>query len=259
MEINEIKKIKARNKNRKIKKWLKKHAPIICISFAAFIVLLSVLLVLFQAEEELVKYKIKNEKLYTYSGQIRLDFYTEITLDHDNNVTKLISGKDEIELLTEPIYYEGKKQVIFPNVMAVIFPMNNDCQKKLNRYTIINGDASHPIANNVNLSYALVDSFIYDGYDVYFFTEDGKITYGDKVVEVSAMSFIRVEYNQGVNGSLYLYNYEKNEMYFDEDVNDTVVAEFEEYSVNLSYDKIIVGEDSRILNKNINSLPKLGK
>ena len=255
MEINknENKKIKITKKT--IKKWVKKHAPIICISFATFIILLGVLLALFQAEEELVQYQIKDEKLYTYSGDVRLDFDTSVTLDAKENVTKLTAGEEEMEVYTEPIYYADKKKVVFPNTMSVIFPTDNRLQRKINRYTVIDGTYSSPMAKNVNLSHALIDAFIYDGFDVYFFTEDGKITYGEKIVEVPAFSFVRCEYN----GSLYIYNYEKQEMIYEKTVKDVVMAEFNGFSINLSYDNIVVDNEPSLLNKNINALAKLGK
>ena len=255
METNKNETKKTKITKKAVKKWLKNHAPIICISFAAFIILLGVLLALFQAEEELVKYTIKNEKLYTYSGHIKLDFDTEITLDNDENVTKLLAGEEEIELFTEPIYYEAKKQVIFPNSMAVIFPTNDRIQRKINRFTIIDGNYSSPVAKNVKLDRALIDAFIYDGFDVYFFTEAGKIKYADKVVDVPAFSFVRCEYN----GSLYIYNYETKEMLYEEEVKQIVTAEFEGYTINLSYDNIVVDGEPSLLNKNINALTKLGK
>ena len=61
----------------------------------------------------MVKYTIKDEELYTYSGHVKLNFDSEITLDSDENVTRILAGEEEIELFTEPIYYEGKKQVLW--------------------------------------------------------------------------------------------------------------------------------------------------
>lgn len=255
METNKNETKKTKINKRIIKKWFKNHAPIICISFAAFIILVGVLLALFQAEEELVKYTVKDEKLYTYSGTIKLEFDTEITLDHNEKVTKLVAGEEEIEVFTEPIYYEDKKQVIFPNAMSVVFPMNDRLQRKINRYTVIDGSYSSPMAQNVKLNYALIDAFVYDGFDVYFFTEKGKITYGEKTVEVPAFSFVRCEYN----GSIYIYNYETKEMIYEEEFKGNVMAEFEGYSINLSYDTIVVDGEPSLLSKNINSLGKLGK
>ena len=64
METKEKKKITKKN----VKKWLKNHAPIICVSIAAFVLLVFVLLLMFQAEEELEQYEIKNE--YHFSAFI---------------------------------------------------------------------------------------------------------------------------------------------------------------------------------------------
>lgn len=255
METNKNETKKTKINKKAIKKWFKNHAPVICISFAAFIILVGVLLALFQAEEELVKFTVKDEKLYTYSGTIKMEFDTEVTIDHDNNVSKLMAGEEEIELYTEPIYYENKKQVVFPNTMSVIFPLNERVQKKINRYTVINAEGAQPFATNIKLNYALFDAFVYDGADVYFFLDSGKIKYADKVVEFSAFSFLRCEYN----GSIYLYDYEKKEMYYEEEYIGVVTAEMPGYSINVSYDKITVDGEPSLLNKNINALGKLGK
>lgn len=245
MEDKEKKKITKQS----VKKWLKKNAPLICVSLAAFVLLVGVLIVVFQAEEELVQYEIKNENLYTYSLNHRLDFYTQVTLDHEDNVTKMLYNGEEITLFTEPIYYVGKKVAIFPRKMTVVFPINGRIQRKINRYTRVNAEGLQVVAMNTKLKYALTDSFIFDGGDVYFFNEDGVIAYGDKKIEVSKFSFIRCEYR----GSLSIYDYKKDEMIFDEEVKENVIAEFKNYSINMSNDSIIVYGEPSLIDKNIDS------
>lgn len=251
METKEKKKITKKN----IKKWIKKNAPIICVSIAAFVLLVFVLLLMLQAEEELEQYEIKNEKLYTYSLNHRLDFYTEVTLDNKNNVTKMIYNGEEITLYTEPIYYVDKEVAIFPNRMTVVFPLNLRKQYKLNRYTRVNGESVQVILQNENLEYGLNNSFVYDGDDVYFFVEDGVIKFGDKSVEVSKFSFVRCEYR----GSLSIYNYETDTMTYEEKVTDNVIATFDTYSVNLSVDSITVNNEPSLIDKNIEIMEVLKK
>ena len=131
--------MKKKNLFKELKKTIVKNAPVVCISFAAFILLVVALMFVFRAKEELVQYSIKNENIYTFASNVRLDFYSTITLDHEENVTKLVSGSDELELGSEPIYYVGRKEAIFPNKMTVVFPLENRTQKKINRYSIIDG------------------------------------------------------------------------------------------------------------------------
>jgi hypothetical protein len=156
-------------------------------------------------------------------------------------------------LFTEPIYYEGKKKAIFPNVMSVVLPTNERRQYKINRYTIIDGDASHSILTGVKLNYALIDAFLYDGHDVYFFPDGGKITYGDKTVEISKFSFVRCENG----GALYIYDYGKNELIFEEETKGNVFAHFDKYKINIAFDTIYVNDEPSLLNRNVNSLKKL--
>lgn len=246
------------NKKKKVslKKIIHKHAPAIVISFAAFVILVGVLLAVFQAKEKLVQYTIKDENVYMYVQDMRMDFYSTITLDHEDNVTKLyIDEEYEMDMGTEPLYYENKEEVIFPNVMSVIFPLEGKSQKKLNRFTTVNGEGIQAIISNQNLKYALVDGFIYDGGNLYFFVEKGTLTWGTNKIELSPMSMVDCYYQ----GDLSIYDYEKNEAVLYENVTDDVIITFDDYSVNLSYDSVAVDDSSFLLHKNIEKLATLEK
>ena len=237
-----------------IKKWIIKHAPAIVISFAAFVLLVGVLLAVFQAKEELVQYSIKNENVYMIVAGEKFDYFSEITLDHEDKVTKLyINETFEKNLYNEPLYFANKDEAIFPNTMAVIFPIEGKIQKKVNRYTTVNGEGLQAILSNQGLKYALTDGFLYDGKDIYFFVEDGTLTWGDQKIEISAMSFVSCYYHE----DLYVYDYESKKAMVFEKVDEDILATFDNYSVNISYDSVIVGEDSFLLQKNVEALPIL--
>lgn len=244
-KINKDAEVKKDKKS--FKKVLMKNAPIICISFAAFLLLVGVLLVVFQAKEEITQYTIKNERLYTYMLNHRLDMTSQVTLDHDNNVTKMIYNGEEITLVSEPIYYADKAKAIFPNDMSVVFPRDNRRQMKINRYTTIEGGSVQAMLTNTNLKYALTDAFIFDGDAVYFFVEDGNIKYGDKTIPVSKFSMAVCEYR----GSLAIYDYKTQKMTYEEKFEGNVIAEFANYSINLSEDKIIIKGEDYLLDKNV--------
>lgn len=252
--------MKQTNENKKkkvsIKKLIIKHAPTIVISFAAFVLLVGVLLAVFQAKEELVQYTIKDENVYMYVQDMRMDFYSTITLDHEENITKLyIDEEYEMNMGTEPLYYENKEEVIFPNTMSVILPVEGKMQRKLNRYTTINGEGIQAIISNQNLKYALTNGFVYDGSNLYFFVEKGTLSWGTNKIELSPMSMVSCYYQ----GDLSIYDYEKNEAVLYENVTDDVIMTFEDYSVNLSYDSVAVNNSSFLLHKNIEKLAALEK
>lgn len=237
-----------------VKKWIIKHAPAIVLSFASFVLLVGVLLAVFQAKQELVQYSIKNEDVYLIIQDARMDFESQITLDHEDKVTKLyIDDEFEMNLTSEPLYYVNKEEAIFPNSMSVIFPIEGKIQKKLNRYTVANGEGMQMIISNQGLKYALTDGFIYDGADLYFFAEDGVLKWGTNEIEVSAMSTVSCYYQ----GDLSIYNYDKKEAVLYENVQEDVIAEFDSYTINLSYDSVAVSDGSFLLQKNIEKLPTL--
>ena len=237
-----------------LKKWIIKNAPAIIISFGAFVLLVGVLLTVFEAKEELVQYSIKNESVYMIVAGEKFEYHSAITLDHEKNVTKLyINDNFEKNLNNEPIYYANKAEVIFPNHMSVIFPIEGRIQKKLNRYTVVNGEGLQALISNQGLKYALTDGFLYDGKDIYFFVEDGTLSWGGQKIDISAMSFVSYYYND----DLYVYDYKTKTATVYEKVTDDVIATFETYSVNISYDSVAVGKDSFLLQKNIETLPQL--
>lgn len=236
-----------------IKKWIKKHTPVLCISAAVFAVLVAVLLMVFQAKEELEQYTIGYNDLYTYFNNHRMEFYTEVTLNNEGDVTKMLYNGEELELVSEPIYFNGQKKVVFPSRMSVVFPYVDGNQKKINRFTQIDAEGMQPIVSNIDLKYALTDAFIYDGYDVYFFLEKGTISYGDKEIEITPLSFVRSEYD----GILAVYNYENNEMIYEEKVSGNVVANFGGYSINMINDTVEIDGKSILLSKNIDTQPLL--
>lgn len=236
-----------KKEKKSFKKVLMKNAPIICISFAAFLLLVGVLVVVFQAKEEITQYTIKNERLYTYMLNHRLDMTSQVTLDHDDNVTKMIYNGEEITLVSEPIYYTDKKEAILPNDMSVVFPRDERRQKKINRYTKVEEAGSQVVLMSSNLKYALTDAFVYDGDNVYFFADDGVVKYGDKTIPVSKFSMVTCEYR----GSIAIYDYKTQKMTYEEKFEGNVIAEFENYSINLSEDKVIVKGESSLLDKNV--------
>jgi hypothetical protein len=245
--------VETKKKKFSFKKWIIKHAPAICLSFAAFVLLVGVLLMTFRAKEELVQYSIENENVYMYVQDARFDFNTKITLDHEEQVTNLHTLGTSMELNSEPLYFEEKEEAIFPKSMGIILPIEGQLQKKLNRYTVVNAEGIQPLLTNQGLKYALTNGFMYDGGNLYFFVEKGTLTWGTESVELSPMSFVTCDYY----GDLSYYNYETKEVRLIENVKTDVVMNFERYKINLSYDTVEVGKNSFILQKNVEALPVL--
>ena len=253
MKQKQAQKDKTKLPKTEIKKMLVKNAPVICISLVAFIVLVGVLVITFQAKEELQQFTIKQEELYTFAADHRTEFVGDITLNHENEITKMTYNGSEVVFLSEPIYYKGKKKFVLPNKMSVVFPISNRNQYKINRFTVIDNEGAQPYAQNVDLNYGLTNAFIYDGYDLFVFVEEGTLTYGEKTIQLSPLSFVRCEYK----GSISIYNFEKDEMIYEELITDNVVASFENYSINLSNDLLIVSDKSTLLTRGIDIQPTL--
>ena len=76
------------------------------------------------------------------------------------------------------------------------------------------------------------------------------LEFNDHEVELPKFSYVRCGYKD----YLYFFNYETKEMTANIDADYIVTAKNNDYTINLSTDNLIVGDQSIILMKNISKL-----
>ena len=142
------------------------------------------------------------------------------------------------EILTES-FYNYKPSVVLNNssgIAEAIFPNGGT---NLNNYIYINSEAGIG---------RLYDCFLYDGEDLYVFTENTSIVVDEVKYDLSPMSFVEAS-----NGYIRIYNKKKNEFVFIEKYK-SAKAYTEEYFINLLDDSFTYNNSYYMLIKNVDKL-----
>lgn len=221
---------------------------------AIIIILVAVVIVnLFFINKDLNSKKIKNEDVYVYFGDEKFDYKGNITLDHEGKITNIKFDNKKVTLYSEPIYYAKKGKVILPVPYSVV-NTSVGLQNKVMYYTeIVSRDGYYYLVNN-ELDYKLNNNFLFDGSDMYIFIQSSKVTFGDKEIEISPLSYVNYVFD---TKDLYIYNYETKKIEYYENVDQDVFVSNKNYKVNLSSDNIIINEKQKLLMKNFDYLKKL--
>ena len=221
---------------------------------AIIILLVAVVVVnLFFINKDLNSKKIKNEDVYVYFGDEKFNYKGNITLDHEGKITNIKFNNKKVTLYSEPIYYAKKKRVILPVPYSVV-NTSIGLQNKVVFYTeIVNIDDDYYLVND-ELNYKLNNHFLFDGADMYIFIQTSTVTFGDKEVEISPLSYVNYVFD---TKDLYIYNYEKQKIEYYENVDQDVFVSNKNYKVNLSSDNLIYNDKQKLLMKNFDYLKKL--
>jgi len=232
-------------KNKKVRTFL--------IGIVVFVLAIIVILNLFAVKKELSSKKIKNEDIYLYFGSEKFEYKGNITLDHENSITNIQFNNKDVTLFSEPIYFAKKEKIILPVAYSVV-NANIGLQNKVGFYTeIVNRDGYYYLLNK-DLDYKLNDHFLYDGEDMYIFIQPSTVSFQDKKIEISPLSFVNYLFN---TQELYIYDYKEDKVSYYEQVTDNVIVSNENYKINLSSDNIIYKDKEKLLMKNFDYLKKL--
>jgi len=85
-----------------------------------------------------------------------------------------------------------------------------------------------------------------------------KLNFGETEMLISPMSFVECNYFSGQPQTLYIYDYEKDEGYEYEGITGKIIASNDDYSVNISHDKVVFEDGSSVgIFTNINKISNL--
>ena len=173
---------KINKKNKKNKKYSKNDTLIklgLVITVIVFVVIIFKILHKEKVKEERIS--ITNNTLYQYFMGEKSEYTGKIEIFKENDDTKLVAD-DDITVYpdTVPIYYKdilGK--AMFAKEMELVTV--DEGMYKLNDYTEINTVNNDIFAKRFNKKEqkALINSFIYDGSDLYFFLDNTTVRIGE--------------------------------------------------------------------------------
>ena len=230
---------------------------IVSISGISLLVIIIAVIVIFNlifVNKELTTFKLSKEKVYIYFGEKKFKYTGNISLDYDNSIANIKLNDKEIILYSEPIYFQNKEELILPVTYSVVFAANNGVQNKVNYFTrLINNDNHFTLKNN-DLNVPIENVFLYDGSDYYIFIDDSLVSFLDKEINISPMSYVNYIYD---TKELYIYNHDEDKVYYFENVTGDVFVYNDVYKVNLKSDSLLFKGKNKLLMKNFDYLKKL--
>lgn len=219
-------------------------------SIFAIVILVLILVCSFVLFFEINDYSdIKSEQynFYYYFSNSRVDFQGNITLGTNDKIISLESKN--ITLNSSPVYYANHSdQMILPGNMEIVYPYKNNPMYKAGKFSKIYYLSNYIYINSESGLGRLYDCFLYDGNDLYVFTENTTVMIDENKYELSPMSFIEV-----TKGYARMYNKKKDEYILLENYNKAE-AYTEEYFINLLSDSFTYNNSYYMLIKNIDKL-----
>lgn len=231
----------------------KKLYLIIGITILIFIAMILLFVLFYKANKSINEYYVDDSELYTYFGNQKLDYKSHIKFSRNGSATELKVDGEDITLGNEPLYFKDKKQMIIPNNLIAVFPLQNMSQKKVNYYSIIKEENNDYYLIRDDKKIDMSNSFLYDGNDLYVFLEDTEVSIGDKTFELSAFSYLLCIYDD----ELYMYDYEtgnKSYVNIKEENDNNVYVKSDSFLLNANFDYLKFNDKSILLSKNLESL-----
>lgn len=236
---------------KKLDKFLNNKNIKIIIPIIVLIVLLIVVFI-YLREYKYSQYRNKQEhSFYQYYAGLKLEYDATISFNRDNEIKGFEPKEYKITYDSIPIYYKEQEKVIFPNEMSIIFPLRNYRQNKLKEFSYMER------INNIN--YITFEDYrknldhyiIFNGNNLYFFSDSVNLTINGESITLSPMSYIIAR-----NDEFSYYNYETDE-YKTLEINQEVFVSNDYYKINVTNDYIDATNDRILLINDIQELSVL--
>ena len=234
------------------------------IKLALIIVLIIFAIVIYKIFDKTIlnedKINLSGENYYQYFSGLKQDYSGKIKIETDDDGTKMILEDDRVIYLdSTPIYYtDVLGKALLPTEMELVAVDESFYRlKKFSNIIQENGEIYSKSFNKKSQK-ALINSFLYDGDDLYFFLDETTVRIGDVEYVLSPLSYAIVTYRDCIE----LYNYEKEEFTIINDpetVSLDVIAENKahNYKINMSVDSVSSAKSQYLLLNNISELKEV--
>ena len=236
----------------KPKKFISKHIYKIIPVFA-LIALALIYFLINRLETKKNTFTTEKNQFYFYISDYKAEYAGKLKIDKTKKKTELSFDDAKVNFDSTPIYYQKKPKTILPKVMLVVYPSDNGKVFRSDYFGIIEDKNGFLVFNDYDVKKDLKNCFLYDTNDLYFFIDETIITFDDKEIILSPMSYATVIYNDRLE--VYDYAADKFTTY---DMTDTIVyAQGNDYKINLSMDSYEYSDQDHLLIKNIDILKRL--
>lgn len=181
-----------------------------------------------------VDVKTIDTNMYQYVSDKKYSFEAKITTG-DDAIIGLKSREYDIYDYS-PVYYENEKHLIIPKDCVMIFYLQNNKSYRLPKYSELLIDNDTNIISVGGKKYFDNHFILYDGVDLFIFSDEVTIQYNGKKLELSPYSYVIA------NSEVMLaYDYAKDEITKVKDIK-SIFALYDNLNINL-LKKVIVKND----------------
>lgn len=184
----------------------------------------------------------------------KIEYTGALKMTKKDGVTELTTNEGVIYLDSIPLYYKDEiDKVILPEDMAIAFPMEKGTLRKVNSFSNVYVEYGETYIEKGSLNRRVENAFLYDSEDLYFFIENTTVKVNGEEYKLPPLSYVNATYK----GYVEIYNHDTEEYTYIEEVEGDVIAVASNYTINLSVDTLICGENEQLLLKRIKTLPNL--
>lgn len=178
--------------------------------------------------------KDNEAKVYQWFYDQKYEYTGIVSTNRRKEIAKFQPKDMDIRLDSTPVYYQNKEKVIFPSNMSVVMPTLNCVEYLANQYSYIEVKDENKMLVAEKYNNRLGHYFLYDGYDLYFFLDEVKITIKDTKITLSPLSYLIAKTGKNLS----YYDKKTDTFKTIENKNNTVMVENNYYKINVIDDTI---------------------
>lgn len=234
-----------------MKEFIQKRYNILIPVFLLIVIVIAI--ILYAREYKNNRYsETKEVPVYQYFSGVKMEYTAKVSRNKNKAILNYELAEKIVNLDSTPVYVKNDDRVIFPKEMSIVFPLKTR-EYKLTALSEIYKENDLYYVNINRLTKSFEHYFLYDGKNLYFFTDKVTITVGNRKIDLSPMSYLSCSYRN------FLEYYDKESDTFEQIEIDTeeVLVENDYMTIDVSGDRIVYKDGFSLLTSDFSVLSKI--
>lgn len=197
----------------------------------------------------------QNINFYQYFAGSKIEYESTVSFNKKKVIKAYVPKTYTVNFDSTPAYATGIDDdiVVFPSNMSIVFPIKSGQQFKTPEFSYIKKINDLQYLTFEDYHKNIDHYFLYDGKDLYFFSDEVTFTANGKEIKLSPLSYLIA-----TNGDVRYYDYETDTFDYIS-TNEIITVSNKYYTVNVTNDNIVYPNDVRLLISNFDYLNILDK
>lgn len=225
----------------------------IIIPVIVLLVLLIVLFIYFKVYQYNNYRDKKDFSFYQYFYDLKVEYDATVSFNKKKEIKGFSPKMYKINYGSFPIYYSDEEinNVIFPDEMMVILPLKKEFLYKIPEFSYVEKANTIQYLTFEDYHKNIDHYILYDGDDLYFFSDSVNVVIDEKQVVLSPLSYVIKTPDE-----FSYYDYE-TDTYMTYSTYDNIVLTNDYYSLNVTEDYITILGENLLLNTKLDYLNTL--